>query len=350
MGETAVTTKKSPTFADRVRSAKAAGLKAEPKKLKYTPPADCRRSSEYWDYMRDGVTKSSLEKFLLCREQFRLGYVEGYAGKGCNLGFSFGNVLHWLIARHLDLKVKRIPVAEQTGLFHGVWLRDHKNPTSTQKDTMEMAYLLAEAIWPYYTTMWPDDQSWKWVRVEDSFNVPLTDAGTIMRGIYDGVCKRDSGVWIFETKGMSRVDEGNIEQTLPFSLQNMMYVVAYWLQSGEFPAGIIYNVIRRPGQEMKQKESFAAFRDRIQADIEKRPEFYFMRWEIEITKTQIERWYSQVFMPILMDLKQWSEGGIHYMNPDALVTKYGRCDLFDVMVNDNYAFVERKPVSSRYER
>lgn len=342
--------KSEPTFADRVRAAVKEGDKAVPKKIKYVPPSEFRRTSDYWDFERDGLTKSSLEVFLRCREQFRLQMVEGWAGRGCNMPFSFGNLLHWFIARHLDPKIKRITAPEQTGLYHRTWLRDHPTASPKQKETMELAYTYMEALWPYYTTMWPDDQMWKWVLVEDPFKVKIPEADTIVRGIFDGVCSKDTGTWVFETKGMSRIDEGDIEATLPFNLQNMLYVVAYWRATGNLPSGILYNVIRRPGQELKKGESFGDFRERIQEDIEKRPGWYFMRWEIEITQKQVERWFHHVLVPMLKDVKQWAEGGLHYMNPDAITTKYGRCDLFDVLVNDNYAFVERKPVSSRLER
>lgn len=339
----------SKSFSDRLRSAMKTGGKPA-KRVKYTPPAEFPRSSDYWDFKRDGLTKSSLEVFLRCREQFRLQYVEGYQGRGFKMPFVFGNLLHWLIARHLDPKIKRVPITEQTGLYYKMWLQDNKSPTPQQKEVMEEALTFMEALWPYYTSTWDQDQLWQWLLVEDPFKVTIPEADTIVRGIFDGVVRKDSGLWIFETKGMSQINEADIEGTLPFNLQNMLYVVAYWQASGELPDGILYNVIRRPGMQMKQTESYGDYRDRLQADIEKRPEHYFMRWEIQITKTQIERWYHEVLIPMLLDVKQWSEGGLHYMNPDALVTKYGRCDLYEILTNNNYAFVERKPVSSRLER
>jgi hypothetical protein len=346
-----VTDTKKPSFGDRLRAAKKSGTQKAPVKLKVVAPHEARRSSEYWDFTRDGMTKSSLEVFLRCREQFRLQYVEGWMGKGCNMGFAFGNLLHWLIARFLDKKIKRIPVAEQCGLYHMQWSKEHPTASPRQKETMELAYTYMEALWPYYVSVYQDDQLKDWVKIEDNFQVPIKECGTIVRGIFDGVYRSNGGTtWIFETKGMSRIDEMDIENTLPFSLQNMLYVAAFWQESGVLPSGICYNVIRRPGQELKKGESFGDFRDRIQADVEKRPDWYFMRWEIEITKKQVETWYHQTLLPMLNDVSQWSRGGIHYLNPEALVTKYGRCDLFDVMVNDNYAFVERKNVSSRYER
>lgn len=343
-----MTTKK--TFADRLRDVRSSGEKKAPAKLKYTPPHECRRSSEYWDFKRDGLTKSSIEVFLRCREQFRLQYTEGWQGRGCKMPFAFGNLLHWLIARHLDPKIKRIHISEQTGLYNQVWLRDHPNPSPLAKDIMEEAYVYMEALWPYYTSQWIDDTSWTWLKVEDNFQVPIPEADTIIRGIFDGVVKNPDGLWIFETKGMSMINEADIEGTLPWNLQNMLYVVTYWKQTGDFPDGILYNVVRRPNIQRRKAESWGDYRERLQEDIEKRPDWYFMRWQIEVKRQQVTRWYEQFLLPVLMDVKQWSEGGLHYFNPDALVTKYGRCDLYDVLVNDNYSFVERKPISSRYER
>ena len=107
------------------------------------------------------------------------------------------------------------------------------------------------------------------------------------------------------------------------------------------PAGVRYNVIRRPlsggkGSIRQHKptkakpagETSDEYYARLQVIIETEPETYFMRWKVEVIKPDIDKFKTEFLDPILSQLCEWydwvtSPTGInhpfedpcHYRNP-----------------------------------
>lgn len=340
-------------FANAVRKALAtANAPTKPKRLVRVTPENARRSSEYWDFKRDGMTVSSCQKFLACREQFRLEYVEGWQQSALKMPFEFGNLLHSTIARFLDRRIKPLPIEKQTALYEKQWNANHPQATPANKEMMEEAYCFMEALWPTYIEIYKDDPKHHWDYVEDKFTIEIPEVDTIFRGIIDGVClESQQKRYVLENKGNSQINENDIEDVLPYSFQNMTYLVAYWKKHGTPPDGVWFNVIRRPGSKRHKNETLKDYVVRLRGLIAKEPDHYFYRWKVTITKARIERWYAETLVPMLQEVKLWVDGKIpHYMNPEALIGRYGRSDMFDVITKQNFSFVHRKPVSSRLDR
>jgi hypothetical protein len=71
----------------------------------------------------------------------------------------------------------------------------------------------------------------------------------------------------------------------------------YWAasQTGETPVGIVYDLIRKPSIQPCKGESVDEWRERLLADIDSRPEFYFQRAEIvksakELSSIEADLW------------------------------------------------------------
>jgi hypothetical protein len=197
-----------------------------------------------------------------------------------------------------------------------------------------------------YVKYWEDyDKSFNYIYQEYSFKVDhTTPSGMVvpLRGRWDAVYEQADGIWLMENKTKSRVDEEAILASLPFDLQTMLYVHALQKHTERDVSGILYNVIRRPLLRQKKKETSSEYLLRIQDDILTRPEHYFMRWKVDLVAQDVVDWVARSFDPILEQVACWWESikadpfepwgsPLHYSNPKALFTMYGRSRYFNLI-------------------
>ncbi len=227
-------------------------------------------------------------------------------------------------------------------------------PLESQLTVQEECYMIADSLLRGYLQRYQGDWTGKysfsnptvkpdkWLGLEDQFKFDYRfEDGLVVpiRGMFDGVFTAKQGTtWLFETKFLSRVDEEGLEDLLPFNLQVMLYLTALYERSGDKPAGVLYNVVRRPGLRQKKNESLREFSDRILEDVVGRPDHYFIRWDMTITQGELANWRRTFLDPVMREIRDWAEGtGRHYANPDALITKYGRSDFYELIVRNNPA-------------
>lgn len=306
----------------------------------------------------DGITQSLLSLFLICRERFRIRYVEGLKPRET---FShrqeFGNLWHaaeegfaldgnW--QRHLDSLIKNLMAKYpmQQGEIYK-WL----NVVRTQ--------------FPIYIEHWKKHgQTVKRIPLlqEQEFDLPykLPSGRTVrLRGKWDAVDLIDGKVWLFETKTKGDVDPFQLQRQLRFDLQTMLYLTALtnWrskpikeLEQRSLvlrPVGVRYNVIKRPlsggkgsitqskgtqgakcsackGEGVKNlfpcikcggkgrlggkpTESDQAFYQRLGKVISEQPEEFFFRWNVEVSQKDVERFRRECLDPVLEQLSDWWE-------------------------------------------
>jgi hypothetical protein len=191
----------------------------------------------------------------------------------------------------------------------------------------------------------------------------------LLRGKFDSVdaigTGRGAGVYLQENKSKGMIVEAQIKRQVTFDLQTMLYLVALYnldkvkvlkYRENGIPlstriAGIRYNVVRRPlsggkGSITRKKptagakcpkckgsgiwpteperatcpkclgagrvnskpgESLDEYYARVAKYIEKEPETYFMRWKIEVSQAEVERFRRECLDPILEQLCDWWE-------------------------------------------
>ena len=307
---------------------------------------DGPKSSKYWDIHRDGVSVSSMTTWLQCREQFRLKYVEGWEGGAYSFPIEFGQAFHFLHecwvggskAWEKDLKE-----------YRKLWIEEHPMSSPQAREQQEVAYAMVAAIWPHYAQHNKADLKRKWLSAEARFDYTMsTNCGMIpFKGYMDGVY-RDRGIILHEMKTKSRVDVGQIEETLWLDLQVMTYL---WILSKNHPKeqnfGVQYDVIRRPGTLPKKGESLTAYTKRLSKEVEKDKGHYFVRVNLSVSREHLNQFYEKVLLPILDDMAQWAHGAApHYPTPDALVGRYGPCSMYQAIANHNFTGLRRKTCES----
>jgi len=154
-------------------------------------------------------------------------------------------------------------------------------------------------------------------------------------------------LWLFETKTKSRLGEhgeSNLVDILPHELQTNLYLGAMVGMYGRVPGGLVLNIIRRPNFKQKKNEGPVAFAKRVEADVKKRPEYYFIRIRMTIDKNDLQRMQNE-HAQLVQDFVNWSQGkGFHYRNSGECENKYGTCEYLKICANGDYVgMYQREP-------
>ncbi len=310
-----------------------------------------------WDLWDDGVNQSFIGKFLQCRYQTHLRYRKLWKSQKCSLPIEFGDYCHWLFSK---LYVMQSP-PDANGLkklckeFHKEWLREHPIPSQKQKEIQERVYGMVAKVMPEYIKRWDGDWSGKykygndtvrpvkWIDLEGYHTRTYTypdGKKTVLHNIFDGAFyDKKKKLWIFESKTKGRIEEETLQDGILFDTQVMLYL---WIAQDVFkekPAGVLYNVLRRPGQNWLKEDTLKSFCDRVEKDVSKvrRYDHYFKRWEFAIDYSEVLAWKKAFLDPVMQEIRMWQEGKLAtYINPFALVSKFGRCDMYAPIVWGDY--------------
>lgn len=317
-----------------------------------------------WDWTK-GLTQSAITNFLNCREQFALSYVEGWTPTGFSVPLEFGSMIHLAIERWAATSAAKTSkktaldiICEITESYHNARAASLKREDIA---AMSKTIAAAEALFPEYAqAVAADDSRQQWVAHEQLFGIEhqftdceIVDRVVVLRGVRDGVYRTKAGLGLFETKTRAMIDPNRIQAALRADLQTLFYLFTLSLETKETPRQVLYNVIRRPGQKFLDRDNYASFKSRIQADIKSRPSYYFQRFEVEVQPTDLEVFRDRVLDPALRQIIHWWESVMdhpfdrfrspyHSINLNALVTKYGLCGLYEMIVLGNrHNYVKR---------
>lgn len=212
----------------------------------------------------DGITQSMLANWLVCRERFRIKYVEGWVeADRFNHRTGYGDMWHVCEEFHAAGKEWLLPLTEHCkGLCRRYPL---------QQEEVNKWYQVCKVQFPLYVDHWSRHQDVKDrtpLLQEQVFDVPykLPSGRTVrLRGKWDSVDLigkgKGAGIYLQENKTKGDIDEQQIKAQLTFDLQTMVYLVALiayqtqpkqyrlggeGLPRGSSILGVRYNVIRRP--------------------------------------------------------------------------------------------------------
>lgn len=314
------------------------------KKLRRKAKEAAGNNGPLWVMERDGVTQGLLYTFLLCREQCRLKFVEGLRSRVVSRPLEFGNLVHYVLSHCYmgDTRPRQRMIEEGIQKHNALWRKVTGAVSAKQEEEREFIEGLARVVLPAYFHHWEEDfKNKKWVHLEQAFSVPYVyeDGFEVpLRGRRDGIYELEGGgEGLFETKTKGYIDEDGIAEILPFDMQVGLYVLSRGLETGVYPTEVCYNIIRRPGQRLTKKDGdLSGLLARIEEDVWERPAYYFLRLQMDITEEEFTAWKDRIFHPVMEELRAWCEGRLPtYINPYALITNYGRCDLFEAVAHGN---------------
>lgn len=306
-------------------------------------PKGTSRGGPVWegpegDGPNGGITQSLLNRFLTCRERFRLVVVEGLKPVDTfNHRIEYGQM--WHVCEEAHAKSKKPPVKWEYSLRDYCSNLCKRYPV--QQEQVDHWYNVCKTQFPVYIDFWskhPDVKNRAPLMEEQVFDVIYkipSGRKVRLRGKWDSVDlvtdNKTTSLWLQENKTKGDIRQQQLLRQLTFDLQTMFYTVALvqWRENevrsrskNVDPSwvfrGVRYNVIRRPlsggkGSIVRHKptktnpdgESKAEFYGRLEAIIREQPEDFFMRWNVEITSGDIAKFRQEFLDPILEQLCRW---------------------------------------------
>jgi len=318
-------------------------------KLKLIPlrvvESDMDRGNLY-DPERDGVTAGLLSNFKGCRERARL-FLVGWTSRREKMATIFGSICHYVLEQTYDRirrkKLTEAPSAEWIlKMCHTageVWKKDNPRASGDAIKELELSIAMARVLMPaYFKHHRLDLKRMAWIQLEQEFKIPfevVTKSGkhmrTFLRGKMDGVFrdllagKGSGAIRLLETKTKSRISPDVLVDMLPHDFQTGVYLTALQHLHGVEPSGLIYNIIRRPGQHFKKSDTITSYTARVAKEVQKKPQHYFIRLRVDMSKKDLQKVRQELTALVSDFLLWWAGESGHYKNSDQCEGKYGRC-------------------------
>ena len=305
-----------------------------------------------FDLYKHGVTQSVLSTWMSCRVRAQMS-LSGWTSIRVGTPLTFGSVAHSVLDyTYTHLRVEgQFPDDDKFQSYvdkaEAAWMAEHPAPDKASMEALELSLGFAEAVLPAYIDYWEDkDHNRKWVEIEGAFSVPVSVPASKgqffnVRGRRDAAYKK-KGLWLFETKTKGQWNEGALVDRLALDFQCNVYLWALWKETGKFPKGILYNLIRRPQLRRKQKETLGQFVTRCRLDVKKRPDFYFTRLELAMDPADILE-FDQEFTLLLNEFAGWYEGTLaHYANTTQCEARYGTCGYLPVCIANDFRGLKKR--------
>lgn len=259
-----------------------------------------------------GITFSLLNKYLGCKERFRLLTMEGLKARDkwdkSKERLEFGNM--WHVCEEA-FAAGYAPGASWEEMVLD-YCKELALKYSFNRDVINNWYGICKTMFPIYIDHWaqhPDMVDRTPLMSEEVFCVPYklpSGRSVYLRGKIDSVdMVKGKGVVLQENKTKSDPDEEQIKNQLTFDAQTMIYVcVVQQLQDNQrLPpnplSGVRYSVVKRPRQYQGKKETHQEFLERLKGIIEESPSEFFMRWNVEISDKDVERFKRETLNPVL---------------------------------------------------
>ena len=224
----------------------------------------------------------------------------------------FGSLFHLLLQRWYSSEQVSLAAVWQTTAkeWERLALKGGDDVRLIQEDLG-----MAKVLFPGYVNHWRKaDRKKKWIELEQVFDLPFVynKSGDMirLRGKIDGVYEaKDRSVWVLETKTASEISHDTLNMALAYDFQNLFYIHALEQKLGRRISGVLYNVIRKPQIGKKTDRTSQTFCDTLTADMEKRGDFYFARFELPYSPKTREIFRHQLKDKV-KDFVAWVEGKI----------------------------------------
>lgn len=326
-------------------------------KLRIKNPLPRKVENVAYDPRIHGIRQSNLQNFMACREMARLSIVEGWSSLFSGMPLVYGSLSHGVLSQ-VYRSVRAGEKPDMSTLAYPAMIKEsekelmkeHPNAPSSLLETMEEACGILAGILPtYFRHWWKEDTAVKWKMVEDKFALPMTmpdGAVVLLTGTFDATFEHRKGIWLFETKNKARWSS-KIGSLLPLDLQLGIYLTVMERLYKVRPAGVRYNLMRRPGERRGKTESIVDYSARIASNAAKDPAHYFERIEMELLLSEHQEHVARTTR-LVQEFYLWWKNEDHakrdlMWNSGSCETKYGECHYLDLCANNDTSCYRRRP-------
>jgi hypothetical protein len=212
---------------------------------------------------KDGITQGLFSQFALCPRAAQFS-TQGYVDPGIFKNTAFGSFWHALVEYAIKNEAENIE-----------WFIDnYKFDRRAALDNEEELREIAATLWPAYCEYYSLQHKYYHKRQPEVQFDFLTNSGYRIRGKIDEVFEWANLPVFRETKTKSRIDEDAIKTQINEDFQTLWYSWAIQETRIHYTGDLtlLYDVVRFPQ------------RADVVKDIRKRPEYYFMRYQVSIEK------------------------------------------------------------------
>ena len=179
------------------------------------------------------------------------------------------------------------------------------------------------------------------IQPEIKFSLPIINPATgapsksfNLSGKADGLMQIDGKWWLLELKTAGQINKTYIDR-LMLDSQITTYFYAMQRAKGINLAGIIYRIVKKPSIYPRKGESINQFCERLIADYQQRPEFYFFEEKLYRTQDDLKLFERELWM-FTQYLLLCNREGLWYRNPSKC-GDYGRCQYMPLCLQEQDA-------------
>lgn len=278
---------------------------------------------------------SRLQTLLDCPMKYKHKYKNRMSTRGIIIPFLVGTAVHQFKETHYQFRGKKpkLALSRAKKEFDKVLSKEKKNLSSDQIHDISCQAAMVEGICRAYPKHYKDDfRRFKVFLTEQTAEIMLGDE--VYHGYIDCLVQDVHGDWwVLETKTAAQINASYLDK-----VQIDSQVTGYmWLAReilGEFPKGVIYDVIKKPGIRLKKAETKQAYTRRVVDEYIKHGAVKNMlvREEVLIHDRQLKRWKKNMAATL-----KWAAGlTTYHMNTGACLPMYGACGFLDACCSGKY--------------
>ena len=297
-----------------------------------------------YDLLEDGVTMSLMTAWRSCPTKARC-IMQGMYKPGFSRAITFGNVFHsaleWGLTQYKNGNIETPDWFTDTCNIRALveslskeFSAEYTLADGTGKGYFDEAFNFLPIIIPLYFKYWKEDffgaEKKEFIEIEKSFNVKYLDR-VMLRGKRDAIYKdANGGLWLMEHKTKAQIPEHALSMTISRDFQVMLYIAAYYIETGIKLKGVLYNIIRKPMLRQKRTESIDEFYKRVAMDIQQREQHYFIRFPVSIPWSDVGVFMHR-FEKEMIEFISWvhDDPELDYQFTKECNGVYGQCPFLD---------------------
>jgi len=295
-------------------------------------------TNESYSLQKNGITQSLMSYYMKCKRLF-LFKINKWESEGYNHTTSFGSLVHDILAFLYKGAYNEIVVLKKESiadcLNYLIDLYEHEQEDAGKLDGIDLQEwewekAVTSTVLEAYIKYYPEDfKDKKFTEVETELVCDLFD--TPIKIKLDGKYEIKGGKnWLMEHKTKSRITENTMMKRLSFDFQNLTYLTVCEKIFKQKIDGVLYNIIRKPGIRKRVNENLVDYKIRLEEDLKKRPDFYFMRYEIPYTDKDKSNYICEL-QSVLSDIGEMGpekSSDDFYKNPYACESPFP-CNFLD---------------------
>lgn len=299
---------------------------------------------------RDGISQSLMEEWRKCKVRARFiftGWHKPLESEAIIFGSAFHLALEVIYGKcmehiiHDQKSLNTFLEYNAVKMFEPL-VMEYRSSGSKTIQVVEDSCRRVLIMIPLYFRHYKNDFNLNWAGLEKMFRFPI--GKMFWRGKRDGeLWDLDGGMWLFETKTKSRYSIDSIMKWIKRQLQVNSYLWSLHIDYKIEPKGVFYNIVRSPLIRKTQRMEWSEYKELLQLDIRKRPDFYFQRLEMRMQFSNIRKFFGA----LTVEVNQFYDW--FYSKPEDDMPcgaecegKYGMCKFIDLCVYNQSHSLEKR--------